>query len=176
MKGLFSSSAAWIYFGGHFSGMRLYNEANTTAVTFNRDEVTLESGGGSETVKRGSTNFNLHVSSLVILWGGCSVCSMVSSMQTMRSVFGKHVLLGFAGLTGWRMVDAMLGGGFLKNHFFARIKATSTNSVDVVQAWMGAAKAGYGGGENEVKFRAVDWDGQEWKLESNAIVKGRTIG
>ncbi|HYF08844.1 MAG TPA: hypothetical protein VD970_14570 [Acetobacteraceae bacterium] len=176
MKAFFSSSASWIYFGGHFSGMRLYNEDSTASVTFERTQVTLTSGGTSAVVQQGSSDFNLHVSSRVILWGGCSVCSAQNTMQTMRSLFGKHVLLGFAGLTGWRMVDAMLGGGFLKNHLFTRVKATSTAPADVVQAWMGAAKAGYGGGENEVKFRAVDWDGQEWKLEGNKIIKGRMIG
>ena len=42
------------------------------------------------------------------------MCSGRYTMETIRKLFGSHVLLGFAGETGWKMVDAMLGAGFIK--------------------------------------------------------------
>lgn len=176
IKSFFASTAEWLYFGGHFYGMKLYNEDDTVSVRFHKNQVELKAGGTSEVLNQSDAAFNLNLSSRVILWGGCSVCSTEDSMRTMRMLFGRHVLLGFSGLTGWRIVNYMLGGGGLKNHFYTRIKATSTSSADIVQAWMGAGKAGYGSGDIADIIRAVDWDGQEWKLDGGKIVKGRQVG
>jgi hypothetical protein len=40
---------------------------------------------------------------------------------------------------------------------------------------MQAALAGHGGSEIEGRFRAIDPDGQEWKIANNKIVQGRKI-
>ena len=102
---------------------------------------------------------------------------MASSTETignMRKLFGPHVLLGFSGSTGASMVNAMLGGGFIKrDHFFANLKGDTQKLDAVVQAWMKAASWGYGGGAIEGLFRAVDMAGQEWKLAGKKIVAGR---
>jgi hypothetical protein len=36
---------------------------------------------------------------------------------------------------------------------------------------MTAAQAGYGGGSMEDRFRAIDFDGQGWKLDGGKIKK-----
>jgi hypothetical protein len=176
LKSFFADDANWIFFGGHFGGYTLMNEDFSTKIRFGTDEVTLTSPGGSDKYAQGD-GFKLHASSLVVLWGGCSVCSGDSTIRNLRALFGPHVLLGFAGETGWKMVDAMLGAGFIKTDFFERLSGGKAEDVDKVpSAWMATAKAGYGGGPNESKFRTVDWDGQEWKLSGGAIVKGRRFG
>ncbi len=93
----------------------------------------------------------------------------------MRTLFGPHVLLGFNGLTGWKMVDAMLGGGFIGagRHFFDRVVGKDSDAAGVRDAWMETAKFGYGGSDNESKFRAIDPDGREWKLQKGEIRPGR---
>lgn len=176
IKGFFASDAQWLYLGGHFGGNTLYNEADTVSITFEAEQVVAKTPAGDRTLTK-AADFKLHTSSRVILWGGCSVCSGEDTVRTMRQLFGPHVLLGFAGLTGWKMVDAMLGGGFLKkDHFFNRVLAHGKTSLEgVAKAWMEAARAGYGGARVEGKFRCVDREGQEWKLKDGAIVKGRMI-
>jgi hypothetical protein len=69
----------------------------------------------------------------------------------------------------------MLGGGFITNHFFKRVEGHITDPVAIRNAWMETALRGYGGGSQEGIFRAVDPDGQEWKLLNRKIVKGRTL-
>lgn len=177
LSGFFRGKEHWLFLAGHFSGMRLYNEDDDVAVTFAADRVTCEVGRATATVEK-SKGFALDATSRVILWGGCSVCSADVTIRSLRSLFGKHVLLGFAGLTGYKMVNAMLGDGFLQNHFFRRVKATGRSNADIVNAWMGAAAQGYGNGKDgvEQKFRAVDWDGQEWMLSGGKVAKGRNFG
>jgi hypothetical protein len=168
----FGDNANWIYFGGHFGNSTLMNEDRSTKITFAADKVTVSSGAS---FAEGS-GFNMYNSSRVILWGGCSVCSGDSTIQILRTLFGNHVLLGFAGSTGWQMVDAMLGNGFIKTDFFDRLVGSKAENGDkVAAAWMETAKDGYGGGVNESKFRAVDWEGQEWELSGGKIVKGRSF-
>ena len=149
LQDFFGDAANWIYFGGHFGSNSLLNEDESTSITFAGDKVTVSVAGSSATYTHGS-GFNLYSSSRVVLWGGCSVCSGNSTIRTLRTLFGPHVLLGFAGLTGWKMVDAMLGGGFIKTDFFDRLAGGKADHVGkVAAAWMATAKAGYGGGANE---------------------------
>lgn len=175
LASFFAGDAQWLYLGGHFGGTRLYNEAGTTAVSFGSDAVVVTTPAGERTLTKGR-EFMLHTSAFVVLWGGCSVCSGDATIRTLRSLFGQHVLLGFAGLTGWSMVDTMLGGGAMRNHFFKRLRDGGPQTMHAVaMAWMGAAAAWYGKGPNEAKFRAVDWEGQEWKLADGRIVEGRSF-
>ncbi|MEA3643420.1 MAG: hypothetical protein VBE63_26320 [Lamprobacter sp.] len=176
IKDVFASAADWVYFGGHFVGGELYNEGHSLGITFRESKVEIKANGTTETIERAGKEFKL-TEVKVVLWGGCSVCSSSSTIKTMRRLFGNHVMLGFASLTGWQMVDAMLGGGFIKRqHFFANVGGAASGDLDLVaMAWMDAAKWGYGGGPNESKFRAIKQNGQELKLEKGAIVDGRNI-
>jgi hypothetical protein len=177
LKAWFKSKPHWIYFGGHFGDLTLSNEDSTVEIEFGEAAVKVKKDGATTELKKGSADFTVDANCEVVLWGGCSVCSGETAIRTMRSLLGNHVLLGFAGLTGWKMVDAMLGGDFIKgeNHFFARVKGKESDAVAVRDAWMETAKFGYGKSENESKFRAVDPDGQEWKLQKGEIVRGRKI-
>ena len=176
ISSVFTSSADWLYFGGHYSGGTLYNEDETVRLGFEADRVEVKIDGTEHEIGKNVSDsvFNLDMSSLVILWGGCSVCSGSGSIMAMRKLFGPHTLLGFVGSTGWEIVDAMLGAGFLKKgHFFDNLGVGIPTADKAAEAWMAAAKAGYGGVPMESKFRAIDMSGQEFKLESGEIVEGR---
>lgn len=177
LKAVFKLKPNWLYFGGHFGGLELSNDADDVTIDFSAKSVAIEVDKETAELKKGSADFGFDASCQVVLWGGCSVCEGEDTIRAMRALFGEHVLLGFAGLTGWKIVDAMLGAGFIKepNHFFARVAGKETDPVAVRDAWMNAAKSGYGGDENEDKFRAIDPNGQEWKLSKGKIVRGRKI-
>ena len=180
LEHFFKSSPDWIYFGGHFGGGILSNEDGTTDIEFDKDRVTLTlsptPASHSETIfQKHSGNFGLHKKCKVMLWGGCSVCSSESNVRNLRELFNNPLILGFAGLTGWRIVDALLGGGFIKNHFFTRIKGKTHDLSHVRDAWLRTALYGWGGTKLETRFRAIAPNGQEWKLANKAIVKGRTF-
>lgn len=195
----FGTSADWIYFAGHHGGNELYSEHMSVRILFEKDKVTLMTGGvptvkggrytpKKTTIAKDSNEFKLDVSNeLVILWGGCSVCSPNNTrlLTDLFSLFGPHVLLGFGGMTGIDMVDVLLGGSAtdketgkswsVQKNFFANLEDTKKDAEAVRNAWMQAAQAGHGGSKIEGVFRAIDPDGQEWKLENNKIVRGRQI-
>ena len=173
LKAFFKGTPHWLFFAGHFGQNSLANEDDSVNIIFSDDSIKLITGSVDVEIKKESPDFKLNTNCEVILWGGCSVCSSKNTIEIMRKLFGKHVLLGFAGLTGWKIVDAMLGGGFITNHFFKRLNGKISNSVAVRDAWMETARYGYGGGSIENRFRAIDPDGQEWKLSNKKIVKGR---
>jgi hypothetical protein len=83
------------------------------------------------------------------------------------------------------MVDVLLGGSAtdketgkpwsLKKNFFDYLEDTKQDAEAVRNAWMQASLAGHGGTSNEGTFRAIDPDGQEWKIAKKEIVQGRKI-
>jgi hypothetical protein len=166
----FGSSLDWVFFGGHFSGGRLYNESGAVGVRFAGDAVTLEVGNESTTLQRGSAELGLRPR--LVLWGGCSTLGANALVRDLNALFGTHTMVGFRGLTGWKVVDAMLGGGFMagKQHFFARVEAGSS-SAELTAAWMQTAKLGWAGGTLEDRFAAVDTGGQRWVLRDKQVVK-----
>lgn len=174
LREFFEVPAHWLYLGGHFGSLLLLNDREDSWVKFRRESVTIRAEGQAAELTKKAKAFRLHESCEVVLWGGCSVCEDRATIETLRVLFGPHVLLGFAGLTGWKMVDAMLGAGFItKGHFFDNVAKHTGDFDAIVQAWMNAAKKGYGGGDMENRFRCIDRDGREWKLEKGRIRKGR---
>lgn len=195
----FRTSPDWIYFAGHHLGNQLHSERMSVRLEFEKDKIKLFTGGlptakgrpyepKQTTIERDSNQFRLHVSNnLVILWGGCSVCSdhNTQPLTDLFSLFGPHVLLGFGGMTGIDMADVLLGGSAtvkdkgkswsLQQNFFANLKDTKKDAEAVRDAWMEAALAGHGGTEIEGTFRAIDPEGQEWKIAKKKIVRGRKI-
>ncbi len=174
LRELFSVPAEWLYFGGHFGSLTLLNDKEDSWVEFGRSGVTVRAGSDTVTLDKKSNAFRLHEGCEVVLWGGCSVCGDRATIETLRALFGPHVLLGFAGMTGWKMVDAMLGAGFIKTgHFFDNVTEHLDDPKAIAQAWMKAARKGYGGGDMEDRFRCIDRAGREWKLEKGRIKAGR---
>jgi hypothetical protein len=173
MATFFVDDAHWLFFGGHFGTMTLFNENNTTNAVFRTDNVLIKAGTATQRLER-DTDFMLHRTAYIVLWGGCSVASSDQSIRILRRLFDSHVLLGFDGMTSWQLVNNVLAGGAVKAGFFDRLTASTVYDVDAVaKAWMEAAKDRYGRTANASKFRAIDWEGQEWKLSGNAIKKGR---
>ena len=176
LKAFFSSDSDWLFIAGHFGGDMLFNEKDSVSATFSADSVELKVGGEKATVKKGTAEFQLDKNCKVVLWGGCSVCSATDLIRDLQKLFGAHVLLGFKGSTGWKMVDAMLGGGFIKTgHFFERVKGHDDEPAKIRDAWMQTALKGYGGDDFEDRFRAIDPDGQEWEISKKKIKRGRKI-
>jgi len=178
LKTFFAQTPEWLYLGGHFGSLSLMNDAfldgrkGAVDIEFAKDHVTVKIDGATEKLSRADDTFQLHKNVVVILWGGCSVCDTTHTIRTLRNLFDRHVLLGFAGETGVAMVDAMLGNGFIKkNHFFDNVKGKTADLDAVASGWMTAAQAGYGGGWGEERFRAIDFAGQGWKLEAGKIKK-----
>ena len=182
LKAFFKGQPSWLYMGGHFGGLKLFNHAyregkpNAVSIKFHIDHLIVDIDGTTEKLSQSDGSFMVHKSVLVILWGGCSVCDTVRTMKVLRGLFGPHVLLGFAGETGSAMVDAMLGNGFIKkNHFFNNVQGKTDDLDAISQAWMKAANAGYATHAYADKFRAVDFGGQGWKLSDGKIVKWVTV-
>jgi hypothetical protein len=178
LKSFFAETPDWLYFGGHFAGLTLFNEdrynnrAGAVSIHFEDDHVEIKIDGTIERLNKADDTFQLYRNAVVILWGGCSVCDTTYTMKTLRNLFYPHVLLGFSGSTGVAMVDAMLGNGFIKTkHFFDNVSGKTADLDAVTKAWMTAAQTGYGSGPMADRFRAIDFDGQGWKLEGGKIKK-----
>jgi len=168
----FGCDAEWLYIGGHFIPNYLFNESGDTRIGFNTTSVAIEAVDGKRTISHADA-LTVNRTAKLVLWGGCSVAGHPETVEVTRSLFGAHVLLGFAGSTGHKMVDAMLGGGFIKNDFFKRLKNNqgwTDTCGGAVQAWMDTAAQGYGRGDAESNFRAFDWNGNGYKLQKGAVV------
>lgn len=59
LRGFFKSQPHWIFFGGHFSGMELYNEDDSVSVTFKEKSVKLRVDKTTATLKAGKAEFDL---------------------------------------------------------------------------------------------------------------------
>ena len=174
LKALVKTKPHWLFLAGHFGSLELLNDKEDVFVEFAADQVELHVKKEKETIKQSSGDFGLNANCEVVIWGGCDVCTNRNTVEILRKLFGEHVLLGFKGLTGWRMSDAILGGDFIKSdHFFDRVQGHEDDPVAIRDAWMKTAQKGYAGGDLEDRFRAVDRNGQEWVLRKKKIVKGR---
>jgi hypothetical protein len=162
---------------GHFSSLRLYDDNNTTTLSFSADQVNVTTRDGNRVAKKNMADFGLSKNCKVVLWGGCSVCSSKDTVSTLQKLFGPHVLLGYAGSTGAAITEALLGGGFIKKgHFFDNLKNMDFQPAAIRNAWLRAAINGYKGGTgansiNEQLFRAVDPDGREWFTSGGQIIE-----
>lgn len=172
----FSRKSHWLFLAGHFGNRTLYNDSGNVEITFSSSGVTAKVDGDKRVLKKNTADFQQDKNCEVVVWGGCSVFDGQETIRQLRKLFGNHVLLGFAGLTGWKVVDALLGGGFIKpRHFFNRVTGQIDNPAAIRNAWLRTALQGYGGGGYESRFRAIDPNGQEWHLRNNKIVRGRKI-
>lgn len=188
IRQFFRESPDWIYLGGHFSGMRLYNyrKNDTRSVRFmrRRVKVTLQNADGVESsffLSKRESKFNLHKKCKIVLWGGCSVCEERDTIEKLRDLFGQHLLLGYADMTGWKITNALLGGGKIHNRleinreksFFGRFDGTKLSDLEYIRRiWMQTALDAYGGKKYEHLIRAIDPNGQEWWLKNNKIKRG----
>jgi hypothetical protein len=128
LKSFFAETPDWLYLGGHFGSLTLFNEdsyksrAGAVDIEFADDHVEIKIDTTTATLSRADDTFQLHKQVVAILWGGCSVCNTTHTMKTLRNLFDQHVLLGFSVSTGVGMVDAMLGNDFIKKkHFFDNV-------------------------------------------------------
>jgi hypothetical protein len=184
LREFFKCDAEWLFFGGHFNAQTLYNHARQEkrpgglAIQFAGDDVRVfrDEVFQYRLIKTGG--FRLHESAWLVLWGGCSTLGSVGTVQTLRKTFNHPAMLGFDGKTGWEIVNNLLGAGTIQpGHFFHQLAPHANESFPngglwARRAWMEAARIGYGGQALEGRFRAVDFDGQSWKLAGGKIVPG----
>lgn len=183
----FSSHPEWIYLGGHFSNMNLFNKHRTENVKHQINiqfsdkgvEVTRKNVQDGKLIKsykvliNGTANkFRLNENAKVIVWGGCSVMNK-SNIQNLRTLFGQHLLLGTSSNTGASVLDAMFGGSksWIKQHFFKRLEGNSIENLPLVRdSWMKTALTGWGEGSIRNSFQAVDPDGKWWYISKGKIL------
>lgn len=172
LKAFFARPAEWLYIGGHFLSPELYNEAHDVSVQFYADRIDLRARGERATLRKGTEDFKLAGVSLIV-WAGCSTLGSREFVAAMNSLFGSHLMIGFRRMTGIPMCSAMFtGGGFIKRPFFSRVGADPRDAGACRKAWLEAALEGYGGGENEDRFAAIDPDGTSWTIAGNSITSG----
>lgn len=170
---IFRNYPSWLYLSGHHIPLTLYNDFGVN-IDFTPAGVELTVNGQTRTLSKAAGDFNVHVSCGLIIWGGCSALRNTETVKIYRALFDNPVMLGYAGGTGFQINNAMLGGGFIRKDFFARVEELSGGDPDTLRhAWLETANWGYGGTDMEKLFRAVDEDGQEWQLENKKITKGR---
>lgn len=176
LKDFFKSSPTWVYFGGHFGSNNLYNHYDDVKVYFEADRVAIAIDTAAiVNLDKRTPDFQLERNLEVTLWGGCDVFTREETIRNIRHLFDNPLILGFKGTTGRLLVDAVLGGSKIRDHFFKRIGNDKADLVAVRNAWLETAIFEYGGGEYEDNFRALDPNGQEWKLRNKKIVAGRMI-
>lgn len=176
LKDLFKSTPTWLYLGGHFGSNNLYNRFDDVKIYFEADKVSIAINTAAIVdLNKGTPDFQLERNMDVMLWGGCDVFTFEATLKNIRHLFDNPLILGFRGTTGRLLVDAVLGGTTVRNHFFKRIGDNKADLVAVRNAWLETAIFEYGGGEYEDNFRALDRNGQEWKLRDKKIVAGRMI-
>lgn len=169
----FENYPSWLYLSGHHIPLTLYNDFGVS-IDFKATGVELTVNDKTKTISKVTGAFKVHVSCGLIVWGGCSALRNPDTVKLYRTLFDNPVMLGYAASTGYQINNAMLGGGFIRKDFFARVQELSGNDPNALRnAWLETANWGYGGSDMEKLFRAVDEDGQEWQLESKKITKGR---
>lgn len=182
LKAFFLTEPLWIYFGGHFYGSNLTNDCElndeedcAVKVAFNDEGAKLRALKRYATLTRDARTFRVHERCRVMLWGGCNVCTDEDTLRMLMNLFNRPLLLGFAGTTTAGIVNAVLAPGREPaQRFFGRI-ADMNDLVQVRDAWLAAALHVYGQKPIAARFRAIDPDGQEWRLSKGAIITGRKI-
>ncbi len=197
IRDFFRQSPDWIYLSGHFGGTTLYNNHNRTRTfLFKRKQVVVTIKKNDGTKKRfvlsrkddkdnkKDESFKLYKNCKVVFWGGCSVCAVVDTIDILRELFGEHLLLGYAGGTNGTITNAILGGGRIHKSFkiekdksfFGRLDGKKIHDLKYVrETWMETALDAYGGRPREDLIKAIDPDGQRWRIHKNGIKgsKGR---
>ena len=172
LTAFFRGEPDWVYFSGHYNRRELWGDKTLAQIDFDRDNVTLNVRGQQTVLKKGTGALALAESAKLVIWGGCNALAREPDVKVLRELFRNATLLGYSDFTGVAINNAMLGGGFIKRAFFQRITSSAPSSQEIVNAWMGTAKAGYTGNSLQLRFRAVGTDGQEWKLVDGKVVKG----
>lgn len=175
----FGTVPDWTFLSGHYQAGEFWGETKAkqagALMRLQRDRVSLWSGGQRAVMIKGQ-GFRMHTNLSLLVWGACSACADPAGLRMMRELFDNPTILGYTARSGWKITNAMLGGGFLRAHFFEQLRHRSTHrSADFVSAWLGAAKAGYGGSPMEGLFCAVDNEGQTWRLRGGEIVPGVAV-
>jgi hypothetical protein len=176
----FRTPCEWIYLSGHYFGSvgllcsKEYGVSDGGIdIQFFADSVEVAvPGERKRRLTKASGDFRLHLGCTLVVLAACSGLRVESCIRTLRTLFDKPVLLGNASSTDAAINNAMMGGGLVASAFFGRVgsKRTQNDPHAARDAWLETAKANFGRGATANIFRAVDADGQMWKLSGGAIV------
>ena len=116
IRTFFAGSEEWLFIAGHFNNGELYNEAHhqgnaATAlrIAFANDLVTVRRGTDPPVTLTKGAEFSQHSSANCVFWGGCNTNSDVSQVNNLRALFGNHTLIGWKGITGWQILNVVMG-------------------------------------------------------------------
>jgi hypothetical protein len=189
----FKQKDDWLFMAGHFSQAvgkwgtwphateyRLYNDLDNDHTTpptlealFRKDHVLVrrkEGGAWTEKKLARGKEFLQHEKAKVLLWGGCGVCNE-DSIEILRELFGKVLIIGWHGKTGWEITDLMMGGfgnkpdpgGWRSPNFWEKLGGSHSDLVKVRNAWLDTAKAITWAGDILSRFCVIDPDGTHHK-------------
>jgi hypothetical protein len=173
IKKLLARTDDVLFLAGHFNNNSLYNEDHSIDLAFEANKLTIKYDTQTAVLNRGA-EFKQTKCKFVI-WGGCSVCNDTSTIATMRALFGKHVLIGWIGVTGWEITDIMFGGKgkasadpepgstFAVPNYFDALGGSIADPAALWKEWLKVAKAiawgnDPGGKPYLDRFCAVDID------------------
>ena len=183
IKEFFASSEQWLFIAGHFSNGELYNQAhqdgdtsNVVVIKFQNDRVILNHGTNAAVNLVKGTDFSQHTNCKSVFWGGCNTNSDTSQVATFRTLFGNHTLIGWKGITGWQILNVVMGG-FGNNSpnpsqdFFDRLGTNHASATSIRNAWLDAANEAQWGdtGQTDAKFSVIDPDGSGFRIHNNTV-------
>jgi hypothetical protein len=172
LKDFFVRKVDWLFLAGHSGGNNILNESGSVNITFESKRIVLTVNEETVNLGKGTANLSVDSSVKLIFFGGCSMLNKRAHIISFRDLFNKCPLLGFKQSTGWKMVDAMFGGGFIKEHFFKRAKGQLDNKDKLARIWLetAASKYAYANTENEKRFASVDTKGRRWIIRAGKII------
>ncbi len=199
VEGFFGTNDDWLFMAGHFGGVqsewgswpysgdrRLYNDPDDDVTTPPTHEILFRSdhalvrrkSGGSWEEKKLRKGTELKQSCKVILWGGCDVCSNQAQLNVIRALFGQPLVIGWLGITGWKIVDIMLGGHggnpdpgtWNTPNFWNELGSGHEDPVKIRNAWLKVAKSIPWGGDVLERFCVIDPDGTRHKATDEPLV------
>lgn len=173
IKKLFARTDDVLFLAGHYAGS-LYNDDRSIDLAFEAKKLTIKYDAQTAVLNRGAEFKQTNCK--IVIWGGCSVCNSTATIDAMRALFGKHVLIGWIGVTGWEFTDIMFGGkgngstdpepgpAFAVPNYFDALGGSIADPASLWKQWLKVAKAIAWGNDPAGKpyldrFCAVDIDG-----------------
>ena len=183
IKSFFASDEQWLFIAGHFSNGELYNQAhedgdtaNAVVIKFRNDRVILNHGTSAAVDLVKNADFSQHINCKAVFWGGCNTNSNTGQVATFRTLFGNHTLIGWKGITGWQILNVVMGGfgntaPNPSQDFFDRLGTDFADPTSIRTSWLDAANEAQWGdsGQTEAKFSVIDPGGRGFRIHNNTV-------
>lgn len=118
-----------------------------------------------------------HGNCKAVFWGGCNTNSSNAQVTLFRNLFGDHTLIGWKGITGWQILNVVMGGFGNSppnpaQDFFDLLGATPDDPATIKNAWLQSAiDSSWGDGtQTDDKFSVISPSGSGFKISGNSII------